>query len=725
VAAGSETTSDALGKVPFDFGAGHPLLRNFVENATIPTFLFSVDGTIVYANRTASDVLGYAPGECVGLHFTAVVRPEDVTAANDQIAALVAGEIPSYQAERQYLRKNGEIIWALTSVSIMLTDDGVRYLAVQAVDIDRQKRAEAALKQSERRLQVALDVSGLGVFERDLASGEVFWDDRSHDIFGIPRERKSLRTVDWEKSLHPHDATRTLAAVARAIKEHGTFNCKFRIVRPDGEVRTLLSRGTYFEDQGATPKFIGANWDITEDVALEEGLERARALAEARNAELEAAKGRIEAQALHDALTGLPNRRYLDQKLEQYRMRARRPGDSLAVLHIDLDRFKQINDTLGHAAGDAMLVYAARLLGAKGGGRHFVARVGGDEFVIACFEDADARRLAALADEIIAELREPVPYEGHFCRFGASIGIACETGPVIDARRALVNADIALYRAKGRGRNRYEFFSKVLQREIESTKRMADEILSGIEQGEFGPYYQPLLHAASLEVAGVEALARWHHPREGILTPLRFLGIAEDLDVLAAIDRMILEQAILDLDRWRAQGLAVPSVSVNVSFRRLSDDRLIDGLRALDIRPGTFSFEFLESIFLDEFDDAVAWNIDAIRDMGIAIDVDDFGTGHTSIVSLLRLKPRRFKIDRQLIEPLASSPEQRRLVASIIDIGRSLGIAVVAEGVSTMEHARILRDLGCDLLQGYAFAPPMPADRLAGWIAGHAWRKAS
>jgi EAL domain-containing protein (putative c-di-GMP-specific phosphodiesterase class I) len=201
------------------------------------------------------------------------------------------------------------------------------------------------------------------------------------------------------------------------------------------------------------------------------------------------------------------------------------------------------------------------------------------------------------------------------------------------------------------------------------------------------------------------------------LPPARFLKIAEDLNVLAAIDRDILEQSIRDLDRWQRLGLPVQSISVNVSFRRLNDEHLVPNLRALNIKPGTISFEFLESIFLDEFDDRVAWNIDAIRDMGIGIDVDDFGTGHTSFVSLLKLSPRRFKIDRQLISPIADSHEQRQLIASIVEIGRTLNIRVVAEGVETMEQAYLLREIGCDFLQGYAFAKPMTAAELETFLA--------
>ena len=193
--------------------------------------------------------------------------------------------------------------------------------------------------------------------------------------------------------------------------------------------------------------------------------------------------------------------------------------------------------------------------------------------------------------------------------------------------------------------------------------------------------------------------------------------MAEDLNVLAAIDREVLSTAKSDFERWKSDGLPIESVSVNVSFRRLSDEDLIPALRKLKIQPGTISFEFLESIFLDEFDDRVARDIDGIKEMGIGIDVDDFGTGHTSFVSLLRLMPRRFKIDQQLIKPVATSAEQRRLVASIVDIGRTLGIKVVAEGVETMEQARVLSEIGCDFLQGDAFARPMPAHELERWLA--------
>jgi EAL domain-containing protein (putative c-di-GMP-specific phosphodiesterase class I) len=271
----------------------------------------------------------------------------------------------------------------------------------------------------------------------------------------------------------------------------------------------------------------------------------------------------------------------------------------------------------------------------------------------------------------------------------------------------LIDADIALYRAKGLGRNRYEFFTQNLQAEIVNHKRTADEILWAIDNQEFVTWYQPQFDARTGELTGVEALIRWNHPHHGILPPDRFLKIAEDLNVSAVLDRMVLETVLKDKLRWAASGVRVPKVSVNVSSKRLHDETLVETLRSLAITPGEISFELVESIFLDESKDSARGNLEQIKALGIDIEIDDFGTGHTSIVSLLKLKPKRLKIDRQLVIPILASPQERALVRSIIDIARSLGVETVAEGVETMQHAELLRELGCDLLQGYAFSPPL------------------
>jgi len=587
------------------------------------------------------------------------------------------------------------------------------------------RRSEAELRRLSQRLSLALDASQIGVWEHDLSTHRLVWDDRVNEIYGKPADGQPRGYDDWAGSIHPDDLAQATRDFQEAFDD-GHYASEYRLVMPDGGIRHVRTRARVFKEQDGAPKMIGAEWDVTADVALNRDLERAKTLAETRNHELELAKARIEHNSLHDSLTGLPNRRYLDDTLERYAEEVRAGGGYVALLHMDLDRFKQINDTLGHAAGDAMLVHAATMLKENVRPQDFLARIGGDEFVVVCRTEGGTAALSQLAERITDKMRKPVPFEGHQCRIGVSIGIAMEGGgKPVDPKRLLVNADIALYRAKSRGRNRHEFFTRTLQAEIVRTKRIADDILGGLERNEFIAYYQPQFDARTLEIAGVEALARWAHPTEGILTPDMFLKTADELNVVATIDRLILEQALGQFEDWKRQGLSIPRVSVNVSARRLQDEELIAGLNSLKIEPGTVSFELLESIFLDDNDETVAWNVDHIKEFGIDIEIDDFGTGYASIISLLKLKPKRLKIDRQLVTPVVGSEQQRNLVASIIEIGKSLGIEVVAEGVETMEHARILRGMGCDKLQGYAFARPMSASALIEFARGRPRRAAS
>jgi diguanylate cyclase (GGDEF)-like protein/PAS domain S-box-containing protein len=683
----------------------------------------------VYHSRTWRVMRGMHPdGDVLDTHenWISRVHPDDLERIQELIARQHRGELDHVCFEYRERRPDGRYIWisSLGKPVEWFPDGRPKRILGTDTDITERKRAEAEMARLSRRLELALEVSGLGIFEANLETREIFRDRRVRQIYGTPEEGE-IPVDYWEQHLHPDDYEMAMKRVWNAVENQSSYKSDFRIIRPDGEVRHIHTEGTWYRDADGVPKVLGVNWDVTDEVRAKADLERARTLAEARNAELEAAKASIEHNALHDALTGLPNRRYLDQHLAERARQAAVSGATVSILHIDLDLFKQINDTLGHIAGDAMLVHVAQLLRSATGPTDFVARVGGDEFCVVSHLADTAGALSALAQDIITRIRRPVKFEGHFCRFGASIGIASRTGTSVDPERLLIDADIALYRAKAHGKNRFEFFTEALQAEVINTKRVADDILRGIEQDEFFPYFQPLFDAQTMALVGVEALARWRHPTEGVLPPSAFLKIAEDLNVVTAIDRVILEQALYHFARWQAAGLEVPSVSVNVSFRRLHDQQLLQSLRHLAIPAGTLAFELLESIFLDELDDIVRWNIDQIRDMGIDINIDDFGTGHASIVSLLKLRPKRFKLDRQFLDELTTSEGQRRLVRSIIDIGKSLDIKVVAEGVETLEQAQHLRELGCDILQGFAFARPMPARELEEFLGAQRWRHAS
>ena len=586
-------------------------------------------------------------------------------------------------------------------------------------DVTERREAEELLARLSRRLELALDISRIGVFEANLRSGEVIWDDALLRIYGLTRN--SDLAGGWEDMIHQEDRASALARVETAIRNGEPFTNEFRIVRADGEIRHVRARAAPYVDANGVPRLVGANWDVTEDVHLQQELQRARDMEEARNQELEEAKARIEHTALHDHLTGLPNRRFLDATLEAAAGRAMAGDERIAILHIDLDRFKEINDTLGHLAGDRMLIHAAAVLRRYAGPDDFVARIGGDEFVFLA-AGGGGRDLAALAENIVTAMREPVTFDGHICRFGASVGIATAAGTEIDGKQLLVNADLALYRAKNKGRSRHEFFSQEIQAQIIANKKTADDILTALERGEFTAFYQPQFDARTLDVVGVETLARWRHPERGLLTPDAFLKIADDLNVVAAIDRLVLERALAEFAGWQRAGVKIPKLSANVSSRRLHDPDLAASLKALAPPAGTLSFELLESIFLDDCDRTVLDNLAEMRRLGIDIEIDDFGTGHASIVSLLKLRPRRLKIDRQLVKPITRSPALRRLVGTIIEIGRSLDIEVVGEGVETAAHAIVLRDLGCDILQGYALARPMAGEAIGDFVRDERWR---
>ncbi|SOH94548.1 diguanylate cyclase (GGDEF) domain-containing protein [Monaibacterium marinum] len=468
------------------------------------------------------------------------------------------------------------------------------------------------------------------------------------------------------------------------------------ITLPDGSrgIAGLVFDITSYRDQQQ-----GAIRDL--GLLKREAEQRALLLAEANE--------KIEYVSLHDAHTGLANRRYLERRLEE----AAADGEHLAVLHIDLDRFKQINDTFGHFTGDYVLRHVAKTMVQESRLGDFVARVGGDEFAILCRYSGDASRVLALAERLVERLSQPIRCKGVECRTGASIGVALPEFGTVEPRQLLLNADVALYRAKTGGRGRVEIFSRSMDAEMKLENRLSEDMIRGLERSEFRPVYEVQVRADTFELCGVEALARWHHPEDGLLAPGRFAAVAERDDRMGAIDKMILQTACADMEQLREEGIEIPCLSVNVSAQRLAGSELIEELRELKITPGSLSFELVETVLFDETDATWQWQIDRIRDLGIGIEIDDFGTGYASIVSLLRLNPDRMKIDRQFTAALTGSDHSRRVIAAMIEIGRALNVDIVAEGVETLEQARILREMGCGVLQGWLFSKPMDIDALA------------
>jgi diguanylate cyclase (GGDEF)-like protein/PAS domain S-box-containing protein len=429
---------------------------------------------------------------------------------------------------------------------------------------------------------------------------------------------------------------------------------------------------------------------------------------------LEEANEEITRKAFHDELTGLGNRRDLAERFEALRLDREREGGELTALHMDLDRFKSINDTIGHAAGDHVLCAVASRMMALVRQNDVVARIGGDEFVILFRETTQTDRAAALGRRLVAAMAEPVIFEGRECRFGASVGIA--RTPVSPPADLLINSDIALYKAKRAGRGQVGLFDMNDVIELRTRKALADDIERGLEQSEFVPFFQPQIDAETGDVAGVEALARWQHPTRGILAPDAFLAMAEELDVVARIDRMIFEKALVGCREVFSERGRYPSLAFNVSSKRIEDDDFGEIADSLSSYPGETAFELLETTFLEEEGEGFHLKLDRLREMGIAIEVDDFGSGHASVVALQRIAPDRLKIDGRLVRPMTQGENAVRLVRSIIEIGNALNIGVTAEGVETEAHARLLAEMGVQRLQGYYFARPMGLEDLRAFL---------
>ena len=679
--------------------------------------LHDADRQVEWVNPSFTAFTGYSIEEAAGKRLGALLRApegdsEQAMRANELTAALDRSE-PAV-GELLSRRKDGTLFLGQYDMQPVFDEHGRLSRFVSLIrDITERRSLEMRYKAVFDHSNAAIAIKEKDRFLMvNRAFAEPFG--RNVDWFQGRRARDVL-------AAQVYDATRQVEE--RVLADGRPVTWERSGQRHDGSPGEFMARTfSVFDPVLNTTLICTVETDITQLHDQQRQLETYAAelrssqnALEQQNRELVSISEQLEHASMHDTLTGLPNRRYLDSKLREMRARLT-TGGVLSVLHIDLDRFKQINDAFGHAAGDYVLRQVARTLLAETRDGDFAARVGGDEFVILSEMDGDQDQVTRFASRIIRKLSTPQRFEGHECRFGASIGIATGRGEGIDPAQLLINADIALYRAKAAGRNRWALFSDALQAEVVRAKSISDDILRGLDRDEFFALYQPQFNLDDMSLAGAEVLMRWNHPYRGELQPADFIRQASDLNVLAQIDQIILRKAVKDDALWRASGATIDRISINVSGRRLRDPELVEDIRTCGIDPHRLSVELLESIFVDDDEEMLVWAIDQLKEMGVGIELDDFGTGHSSIVGLIRLKPDRLKIDRQFIDQAMATEEYREIVRSVTGIGHSLGVEVLAEGVETEAQLSLLRDVGCNIVQGYAFGPPMSADEFRDFL---------
>ena len=427
------------------------------------------------------------------------------------------------------------------------------------------------------------------------------------------------------------------------------------------------------------------------------------------------AEQQIEYQAYHDALTGLANRRLFHEHLSLALALAQRREKNVAVLFLDLDHFKVVNDSLGHTVGDALLQQVARRL--KGSVREgdTVARVGGDEFTIVLHELSHAQDAAIVAQKVLRTIAAPMEISGHRLQVTTSIGITIYPADGLDAETLLRSADAAMYRAKSEGRNTYQMSTRELSQSTQQRMTVENGLHLALEAGEFLLLYQPQVDLDTMEFVGMEALLRWRHPKRGIITPDEFIGVAEDRGLILPIGEWVLRQACLDVRRFHERGLERFRVAVNLSARQFRDPSLgtavESALRDSGIPPDSLELEITETMAMENVHLTMT-TLEQFRRAGVTIAIDDFGTGHSSLSYLKRFPIDALKIDKSFVSDLPDTFEDAAIVSSVIQLANGLGLRVVAEGVETREQLQFLRESGCREVQGFYFSYPIAVEDL-------------
>jgi diguanylate cyclase (GGDEF)-like protein len=463
------------------------------------------------------------------------------------------------------------------------------------------------------------------------------------------------------------------------------------------------------EKETFTPEFVELLQRLTANISF--ALENFGRADEKRRAD-----ERIEYLASHDSLTGLPNREMFNGLLRHTIEAAQRHGRKFSLLFIDLDRFKVINDSLGHEAGDALLVEVGHRLRGTLRASDVVARLGGDEFVVILGETGERGDIEKIAGEVLSTLSQPLQLSGHECHTTASIGIALYPSDGIDAQTLTKNADMAMYLAKEDGKNGYRFFNRDVK--VQSIERLTLEtaLRRALERDQFSLHYQPKVDMLTGQITGVEALLRWEHPDFGMVSPMQFIPLAEETGLIVPIGRWVVKQACLQNMAWQRRGLRPVSMAVNLSPRQFADPHLLqdvdEALLASGMSPVLLQLEVTESMVMRNVPRAIRV-LDAIQSRGIRIAIDDFGTGHSSMSLMKQFPIDTIKIDRSFVRDLAEDPEDQAIAQAIISMGKALGMTVVAEGVETAEQQAFLREHGCDEIQGFIFSRPVPARELA------------
>ena len=568
--------------------------------------------------------------------------------------------------------------------------------------------SERIIRKNEERLRTALDAANLGVIERDFSTGTMHWSDGARKILDFTQDLTSLPMDAVLPFVHPDDTEKVWGAIRAAVDpaSDGTIDVVHRIQRDDGEVRWVKLKGkAYFSDESGQReplKIVSVLTDITDQKKASEN---------------------IEYLAYHDVLTGLPNRLLGRDRLDQALAAARRHGYKVAVMQIDLDKFKLVNDTYGHAAGDMLLREVASRLKLCLRADDTLCRLSGDEFMVVVSQVKGDAESAQISERMLRAIStEPFDLDGVHVSSSISVGIAIFPDHDETSDRLMRDADLALYEAKHLGQGQRHLYEMGMNDHLLRYLEIRNGLRCALEECEFELYYQPQIELRTGRLAGAEALIRWNRPGTGVANPADFIAVAEDSGLIMPIGRWVLLEACRQAVKWQAAGFEALNMSVNISAIQFRQEYILqdvqDALTATGLDPSRLELELTESTLL-RHDVSIDRILADWKSQGIRISIDDFGTGYSNLAYLKRINVDRIKIDRTFVAAMMHDDRSESIVQAIIGIGRSLGVVTIAEGIEDAAAAERLRDLGCDIVQGFFYSKPLPAADFELWLRSY------
>jgi diguanylate cyclase (GGDEF)-like protein/PAS domain S-box-containing protein len=669
--------------------------RALVEQSLVGCYLIR-DSRLIYVNPKFEEIFGYAPGEIVerALGVDDLTWPADRPIVRENLRKRLAGEVHEMQYEFRGRRKDGSCIEVEVHGARTNFEGAPAVLGV-LLDVSERNRAQRKMRDSEERYAVAALGANDGLWDWDLRTGRIFFSARWKEQLGTKGDEIGDKPDEWFGRVHPDDRERLRAALASHLQGFSPhLEVEHRVRHMDGGWRWMLVRGAAVRDaQGVAVRVAGSQTDITARKESEE---------------------KFAHDALHDALTGLPNRTLFFDRLRQAMAFVQRRSDyRFSVLYLDIDRFKTVNESLGHMQGDHLLVEVAeRLLKCVRPG-DTVARLGGDEFGILLEDFADSEEPIHTAERIQLAMAAPHDLSGTEVFATASIGIALGFPGYLRAEDVLRDADTAMYRAKDLGRARHAVFHPSMHAEARAQLQLESDLRRAIERGELRLTYQPIVSLETGRVAGCEALVVWDHPTRGVLPPSDFIPAAEVTGLVVPLGRWALLKACRDCKAWNDVLRDQPiSVSVNLSAIQIGTPQVLEDVRAALLLSGLdaalLKLEVTESIVLQSANSAAL--LGQLRALGVHLLLDDFGTGYSSLGYLHNFRFDTLKIDRSFVSQMEAGGRHAELVRTIVSLARALSLDVVAEGVENPTQLQLLQQLGVECGQGYYFSRPLATD---------------